>query len=724
MVSFVHYRTLRSFDALLDSCKRRKERCNGGQPCSICTRRRKAAGCSFSDTPARLLRPGYAKARESDRASLNDNTIDADNYQTEVGIDKFLDHGGDDCKDAGTPDEDTGSPESTAPVPRTARLLRDGRGKFMYVGDSASLSFLQSIRRLVASSLGDCEFTTDPMRHSILETVSPYHPQVFPELDPLEIGHQKARYLARKYLTATSGLLDLFDDTFLSGIDVWVSDPCRDSGSSGPLYYHVIAIGAQVEGDQDLAEKYFARGRRLAYLSNIDAPSVLTVQIFILMSAYLLGACRRNGAYMNFGIACRGSMALGLHKSSTHSLFEDAEVKARLGTWKSVRMLDMFFSGTLGRPPATSDLASDSILEKDGPHFHSMDKISQKVLVLCGITERILLDVWEKKAASTRLADAISRRYRDWTADLPAGLQLQDHANRPDSENLEELLTASHIIAFYHCSIILLTRPFLTHQLVKDLNDRNRNANVPTPKSDIRETSTMKTFADACVDSALRNINIAHDLISYAALPKRLPFILDSVCNSSLVLGAAAFADQEKKFPLLGGLDQGLEVLNHFAPHDPHAHRYAEVITYLRMAVNTHIHNRDQEEMQDRIKKVARPFYNVDHPVSETVKNFVPTGPTTEPIETGKAIQSPANFFALDLGPLANYDSQYSNSDGSSYNDPSMLYYELATFQAPEAGFGQMPSYGDNLGSDSFSFPDDAYSFTEQDTSMFDIWNQ
>lgn len=37
--------------------------------------------------------------------------------------------------------------EGTAPVPKVARLLRDGQGKFMYIGDSASLSFLQSLDR-------------------------------------------------------------------------------------------------------------------------------------------------------------------------------------------------------------------------------------------------------------------------------------------------------------------------------------------------------------------------------------------------------------------------------------------------------------------------------------------------------------------------------------------------------------------------------------------------
>ncbi|GAB7354298.1 hypothetical protein MBLNU459_g4818t1 [Dothideomycetes sp. NU459] len=612
-------------------------------------------------------------------------------------------------------------PESTAPVPRLARLLRDGRGKFVYIGDSASLSFLQSIRRLVTSSLGDCEFTTDPMRHSIVET-TPSHPvEESPEVDPMSIGHERVRSYAHAYLTATSGLFDLFDDTFLSDLDDWVSNPSQNTDLDSPLYYQIIAIGAQVGGDQDLAEQCFAHGRRLAYLSNIDAPSVLTVQIFILMSTYLLGACRRNAAFMNFGMACRASMALGMHKSSTHSLFGDAEVRARLRTWTGVRVLDMFFSGTLGRPPATSDLASDSILETGCQHYNDMDRFSQKVLKLCGITERILLDVWEKKAASTRLADAISRKYRDWTADLPAELQLQKFVHDHDPGKLKELLAASHVITSYHCSIILLTRPFLKFQILKDINRRDCER-APTTGGETRESSAMKTFADACVDSALRNLTIAHDLIIYASLPKRLPFILDSVCNSCLVLGAAVFADQDTVFPLLDGLDQGLQVLNHFAPQDPHAHRYAEIITYLHKAVKKHIHNRNQVNLHTRGKEVARLFGDVDRP-PETMDK-VSAEPAVDVSATAWDSHSPASFVGPNLGPLANYNSQYEGSDLFPYPDASMPFYDPARLQTPGVAFGQIQQqYGEILG-EGISFPDDAYLFMEQDPSMFGLWNQ
>lgn len=41
--------------------------------------------------------------------------------------------------------------------------------RLVYIGDSASLSFLQNIRRLIESASGPSSFTTDSIRHTILE---------------------------------------------------------------------------------------------------------------------------------------------------------------------------------------------------------------------------------------------------------------------------------------------------------------------------------------------------------------------------------------------------------------------------------------------------------------------------------------------------------------------------------------------------------------------------
>ncbi|THZ38356.1 hypothetical protein D6C88_10375, partial [Aureobasidium pullulans] len=408
------------------------------------------------------------------------------------------------------------------------------------------------------------------------------------------------------------GLVDLFDiDTYFRNLDHWVVDQTRDNDIKSSIFYMVLAIGAKVsseDGDQTLAEKYFNRGRHLAVMTSTDAPSLLTIQAYLCITMYMLGACRRNAAFMQFGIAVRAAFALGMHKSSTHALFDETEAGARRRIWRSVRVLDIFLSASLGRPPATSDLSMErdkGVIDEAAQDMTSADPFSNKVLALCDIFERIIIDVYMKKAVSTRLADSISGQYRDWTSDLPESLQLAKlDSGEDDPGKLSKVLAASYIISSYHWSIILLTRPFLTFQIIKDMGraGQNLDMNVQVDQSSIR------TYADACVDSSLRCLNIAQSLMRYSSLPHRLPFIINSVCNSALVLGAATFADQDKFFPLEDGLKQAIHILNRFAQWDPHAFRYAQIITYLQDATTNYIRQRSQQSMESRRSNVIRLF--------------------------------------------------------------------------------------------------------------------
>ena len=61
------------------------------------------------------------------------------------------------------------------------------RTSAVYLGDSAPLSCLQLLRAIVESAFGQCDFTTDPSRHKIMENIvelsSNYElPGVFPSL--------------------------------------------------------------------------------------------------------------------------------------------------------------------------------------------------------------------------------------------------------------------------------------------------------------------------------------------------------------------------------------------------------------------------------------------------------------------------------------------------------------------------------------------------------------
>lgn len=85
----------------------------------------------------------------------------------------------------------------------------------------------------------------------------------------------------------------------------------------------MIAIGAQsCKGDPTTAQAerfFFARGQRRAFSSMLETPSLELVRLFLCMSFYMLGACRRNAAFMYVSVAARAAVALGLHQTGLFS---------------------------------------------------------------------------------------------------------------------------------------------------------------------------------------------------------------------------------------------------------------------------------------------------------------------------------------------------------------------------------------------------------------------
>lgn len=114
-------------------------------------------------------------------------------------------------------------------------------GFAVYIGDSASLSFLQTIRRIVTSSIGPSSFTTDEQRHNPVE-ISPMMQTA--DIDEPNPNLEEAYGLARYFFLAASGALDLFDSSwFMEQLPEWVDDSSRSRRLESPIFYLVVAIG-------------------------------------------------------------------------------------------------------------------------------------------------------------------------------------------------------------------------------------------------------------------------------------------------------------------------------------------------------------------------------------------------------------------------------------------------------------------------------------------------
>lgn len=87
----------------------------------------------------------------------------------------------------------------------------------------------------------------------------------------------------------------------------------------------IVAIGAQCRAADVLDRRYasilFSRAQRIALKDALEDPCVDMVRCFLLMTFYMLGACRRNAAFMYLGIASQASSALGLHVTEQYRHF-------------------------------------------------------------------------------------------------------------------------------------------------------------------------------------------------------------------------------------------------------------------------------------------------------------------------------------------------------------------------------------------------------------------
>lgn len=618
-----------------DNCKRRKEKCDGQCPCNLCKRRGCEPECVFSDTPSRVLQPKTRRAVGS--VDLREQQM-AYSSDAEMAVESLLNlsGGGNDHGNFQTPGERDRrnsliSNESHAPVPKMARLLRDKLGKFMFVGDSSNLAFLQMIRRTAKDRIGDCPFTMDPARKTMVEATPA--PRLISSSGKIlrKPPLHEAKEMVRQYLLASSGVIDLFDPAdIMAHLSHWVVDTSDNTDLNSSIYYLVLAIGAQVQPDsagEDKAERYFDHGRTMVMASLLEEPSTLTIQASCLICFYLLTTCRRNAAFMLFGVASRAAYALGLHRSDISKLFEIRERRTRERTWKTVRVLDLFMSASLGRPPATSEVDGGNVSwnkpsrDYDDIHLDSLNPSA--TLRLCFILERIINEVYCRREVSVQLVESISCQYRDWTFQLSEGLHTDGLGQGDDDPetSMRRALGVAHLKGAYYWSIIILTRPFLLFRV-----------------SEQKVPASVETFADACVDSALRSMEIATDIIHIPGIPSKLPWVINSLFVSALVFGVACLGDLDKLFPLLSSLEQAKSNMAHFATGDPSARRYLQIIDFLSQAVITHVRTRDLKQMVRRQKDVSKMFGELDENGSSvhlaegdlSPAHLPETGPTNE----------------------------------------------------------------------------------------------
>ncbi|KAJ6115299.1 hypothetical protein N7486_001077 [Penicillium sp. IBT 16267x] len=224
-------------------------------------------------------------------------------------------------------------------------------------------------------------------------------------MEPPRPSVADARYYLRWYASATSDVFDLFGyEELTTEIIPWLERPAS-TDSNTCINFLVLAIGAQCgpESRDVEADAYFSYARYLSSTNSMETARTSTVQIYCLITTYLLNAARPHAASMNLGLAISAAHSLGIHRADINGLFPMTESFKRERIWKVLRVQDLFLSSTLGHHPLTAE-TRDTTLQQD--YSASID--------LCHIFEKILSQVYSKQEVSPTVLQNVSKHHREW----------------------------------------------------------------------------------------------------------------------------------------------------------------------------------------------------------------------------------------------------------------------------------------------------------------------
>ncbi|KKY26501.1 putative c6 transcription factor [Phaeomoniella chlamydospora] len=446
--------------------------------------------------------------------------------------------------------------------------------------------------------------------------------------------HKRALILC--FFQASSALLDVYTkdeiSTYLDKNDLSPSPDHlrrRQKGRSDELaaLYLVIAIGGQCRGlhplDLEYAAKYFARAQQLAFEGMLCNPSVNMIRIFLLMAFYMLGACRRNAAFMYLGVASKAASALGLHRDDQYRNLQPEERSIRLRTWKSLRILDMLVSSILGRPRDSTCTRSDDTPLDDSPGevMDSRRLALNATFELCSLIDGIEQKLLKDNRIEADAAEEFLRHLRSWGRNLPEELChfRGERIGVSDLVDQEICVGATHVACVYYFAIILITRPFLISYLMSKLHQKMSDS-VHDAGLDQAQQLQISKLSNVCLDSAIYMSNTCYNAIKSGFLLNNMCMIKAWVFAAGLVLGFSLFVQGTGSTnEIEEAYDAAREVLKKISYLSPQARHYHERLTHFSEATAKHQKRHVEQRRKSLNPYVSQIFtIDIDQPEDQT----------------------------------------------------------------------------------------------------------
>ncbi|CAG8955200.1 hypothetical protein HYFRA_00007216 [Hymenoscyphus fraxineus] len=494
--------------------------------------------------------------------------------------------------------------DEEADVYNYTRMLQDPTGRLLYLGDSASLSYLQLVRIVVEGVAGPSPFTQDPQRHRIVENTILLPTNT--RLTTLLPDKATARILLDAYLINTNGLVEVFSQKkIVESLEKCYEKPLDVDSSWLCLLHLTFAIGLVMacpntgteeekviqrlrSESVDRAEIFYLNAKQLGGpLRGFEDGDFWSIQALTLMSIYMLSISKRNAAYAYHGMAVRSAFALGLHRAETHCIFDQEEQSVRRNLWRSLFILDRFLATSLGRPTAIRECdCSGDILETAEYHTSQPDANEEytksaglKVSVRsCHVIGIVLEKVYSCRKVSTGLAQEIANECKS----CPKMMEPTLHWRQARSAKPSQGVAILHVNLFYCHSVILLTRPFLLYLMKKKHEDTGNGSEMKCCRA------KMKQFAESCVVASCHSIALVQVALEGGYLSRRNPFVIYFMFTAALVVLSNEFSFLYSNSLSKICVRHAIDIMRWCSESDPHAKRLLVILSAFRDVVEKH----------------------------------------------------------------------------------------------------------------------------------------
>ncbi|KAK9234438.1 hypothetical protein V1525DRAFT_413084 [Lipomyces kononenkoae] len=510
----------RLYGSACDTCRRRRVKCDGQQPCARCVRSNVA--CTYGSLVSRKSSVSYARhleeqierlqtvLQEQSQAATGESPSSTMSSQAAaaaiLSIDMLV-----------GPDDDY-----VCHMPQTSSNLFYGRLGGLRLLNSVKQPLFRA-RRSPGGSMPVCELIeafddlTPFRRHNSVDSSRP-----LPLLPPKEQVIKHVSYACETALVCHdcldhkrfSNQLDhLFetdpedysadDERFMAVVYALVSLSLRYSPSDSAQRVHESSGRAKIRGS-----RYFQASRQL--VEEVEHHNLDSLRALICQGRYFLSISMVSKAHSCISSGVAAALRMGLHTSGSKGLallskederFQDRRVLAVLN------MMNTYLSSLLGLPKtlkgtdtlSTLGLHDEDLPDQGGKFVLQNPTDPSADAVLCQKLNNILEKISEARSTTTKiLTHTVGETYqepshfvtsreaelREWHNDLPA---------IPEDTLDIVALRSQLILRLWHAMVqIILYRPFL-HHLARDVQD---------PKFSI----SGYEYGSACVQAAMQAV--------------------------------------------------------------------------------------------------------------------------------------------------------------------------------------------------------------------------